>query len=394
MRSPDETRVLRYDASDDLTDQVSTLQRRLTTGEAKLSLDAKTGYLRALLTLLKIPISSQTLVFSKTSLHPERVSPDTPRAVYFNDDVYVTWVPDGDAIDISATDPAKGPIFYILDQHQIGSPRFTRSDGCLSCHLGLKTMNVPGPLLRSVVTNDKGDPLFQVEGFSSGHESLLTQRWGGWYVSGSVAGDVHQGTAVPPGASGPEKPMLAGYLSPHSDVVALMVLAHQVKMQNLMTRANYETRLAMDPLLAAKNPPWARQRIATAAEPLLEYMLFRNEAALRGAVQGVSTFAEDFQREGPRDSLGRSLRQLDLKTRLLRYPCSYLIYSESFNGLPPAMKTYLWRRLFEILSGTDRSERYAGISHDDGQAVFEILRETKPDFAAWIDAAHPQAGHP
>ncbi len=120
-----------------------------------------------------------------------------------------------------------------------------------------------------------------------------------------------------------------------------MVLAHQVKMQNLITRANYETRFAMDPLMAAQNPAWARRRIANAAEPLIEYMLFRNEAALRGAVQGASTYAEEFQREGPRDSLGRSLRQMDLKTRLLRYPCSYLIYSESFNGLPPAMKTYL-----------------------------------------------------
>ena len=127
-----------------------------------------------------------------------------------------------------------------------------------------------------------------------------------------------------------------------------------------------------------------RQRIANASEALLEYLLFRDEAPLKGPVKGTSAFANEFQRGGPRDSKGRSLREFDLHQRLLRFPCSYLIYSEAFDALPTEAKNYLWRRLREILNGQDRSETYARMNRADREAVFEILRETKPAFAAWL----------
>jgi hypothetical protein len=182
------------------------------------------------------------------------------------------------------------------------------------------------------------------------------------------------------------------YLSPHSDIVALLVLEHEIRMHNLITRANYEARLALDERpqgqggngLQGVAPEWPKQRIALAGDLLLEYMLFRNEAPLKGQVKGTSGFAEQFQQEGPRASRGRSLRQLDLQTRLLRYPCSFLIYSESFDALPVEMKRYLWGRLEQILAGKDPNPAYADMAESDRKNVFEILRETKPEFAAWL----------
>ena len=111
---------------------------------------------------------------------------------------------------------------------------------------------------------------------------------------------------------------------------------------------------------------------------------FRDEAALSGPVKGTSTFAKEFQAAGPRASRGRSLRQLDLQTRLFRYPCSFLIYSPAFDALPPEMKDFLWSRLHWILTGQDRSATYATLTAAERLALLEILRETKPEFAAWL----------
>jgi hypothetical protein len=213
-----------------------------------------------------------------------------------------------------------------------------------------------------------------VREFSIGHGSPFADRWGGWYVSGKLAGDVHLGAAVSEQAFHPAK-----YLSPGSDIVALMVLAHQVRMDNLITHAKYEALFALDPR-ESPNPAWAKQRVARAGDALLDYMLFGEEAPLHGPVQGSSPFASEFQSRGPRDRQDRSLRDFDLKKRLFRYPCSYMIYSPSFDGLPANMKDYLWARLYATLTAAvpttmDRADRVA---------VFEILRDTKPEFAAWV----------
>jgi len=278
----------------------------------------------------------------------------------------------------------------------------------MRCHIGPKTLNVPGLVVQSVYTTSNGVPLATVDGFVNGHNCALEERWGGWYVTGTHSGDRHLGNIFVTNSDHPEQTDLSAganvtdlrdrfdssrYLSPHSDLVGLLVLEHQVRMQNLITRANYETRYALDEQQARATrdtsangnfADWPRQRIALAGETLLEYLLFRNEAPLKGPVKGTSEFAAQFERGGPNDSMGRSLRQLDLQTRLLRYPCSFLIYSAAFDALLPEMKTYLWRRLHQILTGQDRSATYATMSSRDRQAVLEILLETKPEFAAWM----------
>ena len=404
-----EEKVIHYEAEAGFSDPVAVLQKQLTEGKAKLKFESGRGYLPSLLEVLQVPVSSQGLVFSKTSSQRDHTDPRTPRAIYFNDDVSIGWVPDGSVIDLAAVDPKRGPIFYTLEQSSNAPPRFIRNSDCMRCHLGPKTLNVPGLVVQSVYTASNGMPIKTVDGFVSGHNSPLEERWAGWYVSGTHAGASHLGNILATNADHPElnDPTTGAnvtdlrhhfntnsYLSPHSDVVALLVLEHQVRMQNLITRANYEARYALDEQARRTTntigtaSDWPQQRIALAGELLLEYMLYRNEAPLKGMVKGTSDFAAQFERIGPRDSKGRSLRQFDLQTRLARYPCSFLIYAPAFDALPTEMKSYLWRRLEQILTGQDQSTTYATMSPKDRQAILEIVMETKPEFAAWVESSH------
>jgi hypothetical protein len=406
--------VIHYESNGDLKDPVAELQRRIENREVTLKFEKNRGYLKSLLGALQIPRSSQGLVFSKTSSQADWTSPRTPRALYFNDNVYVAWTPDAPQIDLISMDPNKGPIFYVLSQKPEGSPKFARQTDCRLCHQGGKTMFWPGLIAKSVNTTADGKPVSREVAFSLGHETPISFRWGGWYVTGALHGGpekgAHLGNVFTADSDrsgqvtrslGADLKDLKGmiestrYLSASSDVVALLVFEHQTRMHNLLTQANYETRLALardgdaNHAGAAKGQSVrlsdeSRARIEQAGERLLEYMLFRREAALDGAVQGTTRFFAEFQRGGPRDSRGRSLRELELKTRLFRYPCSYLVYSPAFDGLPQEMRNYLWMRLEQILTGREPNEPYASMGASERAAVLEILRDTKPEFKAWL----------
>ena len=401
---PDAEAVIHYDAAEGRRDAVAALETRLAAGTAHLEFAPPHGYLGAVLRELGISPASQSLVFSKTSSQRDRMGPRTPRAVYFNDEAAVGWVPDGTVLEVAAMDPERGLLFYTLAQTPAEPPRFRRGTDCRQCHLDRRTVGVPGWLVRSMYTAPDGTALGKVPGFVNGHNSPLTERWGGWFVTGgTAAGDEHLGNRFfqdgPPGqmpiplpAGGADAPALPGvggagpaYLAPGSDVVALLVLEHQTKMLNLLIHAGYEARLAR--AAAANTPGDGNPRWRDAAEMLLEYLLFRNEATLHGPVTGDPAFAAGFVGHGPVDRHGRSLRQFDLRTRLFRYPCSYLIYSPAFDALPEELRSYLWRRLAEILAGRDPGAGFAILTPAERQAVGEILRDTKPEFARLVQSA-------
>jgi len=397
--------IVGYSNSRDLADPVTQLQKRIASGKTKLSFESKDGYLRSVLKELKIPVESQLLIFSKTSCQAPYTSPQKPRALYYKDNVYIGYA-QGDVLDLIGIDPVKGPIFFTLEQKQSIRPTFKREiRDCVQCHLGPETVNVPGLVVRSVRTNENGKPISQVQNFVSGHNNPLPQRWGGWYVTGTHEGDNHLGN----GYYAVERPTdenlkknsnitdlksrfdTTQYPTPFSDTVALLVLDHTVRMQNFITEAQYETVIAQkerkDPKIKlVDNSNW---RIKNAGESLLNYMLFRDEAALHGKITGTSGFQEAFSKFGPRDKMGRSLYDLDLNTRVFKYSCSYLIYSKTFDTLPSEMKNYLWGRLSQILIGRDTNPRFVSMSSDDRSAVLDILLDTKPEFAAWC-RNHPQ----
>jgi hypothetical protein len=377
-----------------VTDQVAKLQKLLDHGDVKLDYEPTHGYLKSVLDRLQIPVDTQTLVFSKTSFQYKKISPQAPRALYFNDDVYIGQVHDGKVIEVVSFDPMQGAIFYILDEHQSDHPVFQRAElDCTQCHIAAGTRGIPGVLLRSIFTTPTGTQAVQTESFITGQQSPLKERWGGWYVTGTHGAQTHMGNVVVQDKEHPEQLdraaganltdlskhiNIGAYLSPSSDIVAHLVLGHQTQMHNLITLTNYQTRLA---LYAAGAKPLSddqRKQYQKPAEELLRYILFANEAQLDSPVKGDSTFTQEFAARGQRDPKGRSLRDFDLNTRIFRYPCSYLIYSEAFDALPEPAKGYVYHRLLEVLTGREQSPDFAKLTGEDRRAILEILLATKP----------------
>jgi hypothetical protein len=386
-------------------DPIARLDARLARGEVTLERDKERGYLPALLGLLGVSPTSQVLVFSKTSFQHTRISPQAPRALYFGDDVYVGMVKGGDYLEVSAVDPKQGAVFYLLDQRDTTAPRFERqTHACLACHSSAKTQGVPGHLVRSVFPDTSGQPVYNAGSFLTDHTSPMNERWGGWYVTGEDGGQEHLGNGVVRDRSHPEqldngqgadladlkgKITTRPYLTPYSDIVALMVLEHQTQAHNRITAASYHARLASHydaGINKALGRPedyvseTSRRRIDRAADDLADYLLFADEPRLAAPVAGTSGFADSFSSQGKRDAQGRSLREFDLKTRLFQYPCSYLIDSESFNNLPGPIKQRVYARMVDVLTGKVQGPKFAHLDDETRRATLEILRATHEGF--------------
>jgi hypothetical protein len=381
-------------------DPVRSLSQRIQSDRTVLNHDEAHGYLSAILKELKVPVSSQSLVFSKSSFQLSQISPETPRAVYFNDDTYVGWVNHGQFIEIAHVDPKTGPTFYTLTQEYDPYPVLEhQTEECTVCHDTFQT-NTPVPrlLMLSVLPNPDGNAL-KAASLITNDKSPLRERWGGWYVTGTSGAQRHLGNTIVRARADDFDDMKkfigrldlkAGanvtdlgkrfdtkeYLSPHSDIVALMILGHQTHVHNMITSGVYEIRDAIQQGLTAK----MAEVIKDAGEPIVRTMLFAGEAPLTDAVTGTSGFAAEFTSRGPRDSKGRSLRDFDLKHRLMRYPLSYLVYSKSFDAMPSELKDYVVRRFREVLTGQDTSPEFSHLSSDDRQAILEILHDTKSGF--------------
>jgi hypothetical protein len=398
-------------------DPVARLAERIERGEVQLDRDERHGYLPSLMRALDVPVSSQMLVFAKTSFQRQNIAPATPRAVYFSDEVYLGWVQGGEVVEIAAVDPRLGGVFYTLDQRPAERPRLVRRGAeCLQCHSSSLTRGVPGHIVRSVYPDADGQPVLSAGTFLTDHRSPLRERWGGWYVSGTHGAQLHLGNGIVRDRDRPEDFDLAAganltdlgrlfdvgpYLSPHSDIAALMVLEHQTLVENLITSAGFQARRALrdqeviERMLETPSPePSAstRRRLDHAIKPLLEALFLSGEARLEAPIRGTSAFAAEFEKRGPRDSKGRSLRQLDLERRLFKHPLSYLILSPAFDALPKPLLDRLYERLLEVLGGRDRSREFAHLSDEDRRAILEILIEVKPGLpAAFREALAPKA---
>jgi hypothetical protein len=380
------------------------LNLKLQRGEAHLKFERLQGYLRAVLNELDVPIESQIVVFSKTSFQADRISPSNPRSLFFNDSVIVGWVHGGPIIEFAAEDPKQGMVFYKLPQSPSGPVRLSRDPNCLNCHVSDLTLGVPGTLMHSVFPGPDGSPIAGAGDYLTDDRSPFAQRWGGWYVTGTTGSLPHMGNAIASSAPG-GRATLSGqslnleslkgrfdtdaYLSPYSDVVALMVFEHEIHVMNLFTRMGWQARLASyqdggDEYGGGKLDRASAKILRENARELVDYMFFVDESPLTSRVQGTSGFAEKFSSEGPFDSKGRSLRQFDLQRRLMRYPCSFMIYSDAFDGLPDEAKDAVYQRMWKILSGQERGKRYAKLTFGDRRAIVEILRDTKRRLPAYF----------
>lgn len=363
-----------YDSAES-NDPFARLQRDVDAGRRTLSFDQGDSYLKSLLSAVGIPESSQLLVFSKTAANVRQVSPTNPRAVYFNDDAYVGWVPGSPQLELCGLDPVKGAMFYTLSVDPDRPFQIQRQRSCLTCHVSQSTLYVPGLMIRSLVTDERGRPKSGFSGIT--HESPFTKRWGGWYVTGGNKSLTHLGNIfgdnlIERHRSEPELRAHLDSLAPFydlskhrrgtSDVLPHLVLDHQWHGQNLILRVHHEVLY---------------DRHSDAEEQLVRYLLFLDEPQLPAPVAGDAEYRRWFESQGPCDGRGRSLRRFNLKTRLFEYRCSYLIQSQLFAALPVDVKSRIVGKISDILHG--KRDESMTLPADERAAIREILAETLPD---------------
>jgi hypothetical protein len=358
------------------TDPVTDLQIKINEGKVTLRWDERRGYLPSILEALGVSPASQMLVASKSSLQRNLITPDNPRSLFFNDDVYIGYVPGAPLLEISAVDPELGAIFFSLAQSKTDTPEFRREGECLRCHASSRSMGVPGHIVRSLAMDATGEMLTGTDTPDVDHTTPLEDRWGGWYVTGLKLGTRHRGNRIE-GMPAPEPGnelksirRIERYLRPQSSALALAVHDHQTHMHNYIARVSMEARIMLH--------MYGHLRyMKTQVESMVRYLVFAEEPPLNAAILSDPEFTEAFKKNAIRDSKGRSLKDFDLEKRLFKYPCSFLIYSEAFERMPEEMRQLILKRLFEVLTSDSPGKDYEPLSKQDRRNALEILLETK-----------------
>jgi hypothetical protein len=390
---------------------ITRLQARLESGELQLEYRPGRGYLDSLLEALDVDPSSQVLVFSKTSLQLDKIDATKPRAVYFNDKVYVGFVQDSNIVELATIDPAIGTVFYVLNNRPDRGDVERENNRCLNCHdtQGMMGGGVPLLMVRSTLVASDGVSPIDKFAMSTMDDTPLRDRWGGWYVSGLSGSQVHLGNLLVPDkndlssietARRGNLETLEGaglfdtqpYLTPRSDIVALMVLEHQIGVQNQIGYVRFKAESVLERMghpdaVGARTwdelPDDSQIVLTRMLDELVQRLLMVGAIELEEPIQGTAGFEAWFEGQGLRDEQGRSLHDLDLQSRLFAHRLSYLIYSEQFDGLPAFAKDYVYRKIAGVLGGSDRSEVYGHISDEERAFLHDLLVETKPDFAPY-----------
>ncbi len=348
---------------------------------------------REILAALEIPESSQVLVFSKTSKQNGLINPSNPRALYFSSDCYFGYVPGG-MMEVIIQDAALGPVFYVIDPGNATTPPKVERDtnDCLSCHGTARTENAPGLLVRSVYPNEDGRPLLSMGSGLITHQTPVEERWGGYYVTGSISLP-HLGNrtytdgreAEPERTDWPDltaKINVSKYPRSTSDVVALMVLEHQCQAHNLLTAAtmNYRRAYYLGKAIDPQGDPdqGSAGRVADqAADKIVQWFLFAGEAE-QGAdgVEGDGGFQREFEASVPHAGDGASLAEFQLNGRIFKHRCSYMIYSEAFRSLPDRVKSRVITGLRAVLEATTVTDAYPDMKVPERRKTAKILHET------------------
>ncbi|MEE2715392.1 MAG: hypothetical protein VYD34_05235 [Verrucomicrobiota bacterium] len=367
-----------------LTDRFTQFKTALESGKLSLDRSSEKAFVVSLLKALNISPATQTLVYSTTSLQLRRISPRNPRALYFNEDVYVGWVPGGQ-IEIASIDPALGGIFYIFDipRGREAPIRIERSTRCFNCHAEFEIGRIPGLLIKSVIPGPGGGSLESFRGDQTGHSIPFKDRFGGWHLTGKHGITEHWGNLVgelsPTGLKKYANPpgrqfRWETYPVATSDVLAQLLHEHQVGFVNRAVKATYDVRGAL-----VKGD--AKGQIVQHADILTRYLLFTNEVRLpTGGIEGDPALKAHFLKNARKTKLGVSLRQFNLRTHLFKYRCSYMIHSVAFSGLPGPLKK---RVLLNLRAALDPVKSHPASGHipvGEKKAIGLILASTLDNY--------------
>ncbi|MCB1064835.1 MAG: hypothetical protein KDN20_18185 [Verrucomicrobiae bacterium] len=373
-----------------LKDRFTQLKDDLENGKLPLDFSSEKAYVVSLLKALDIPVTSQMLVFSTTSLQLRMISPRNPRALYFNEDLFLGWVPGG-KIEIVSIDPEIGGIFYIFDINLNGRPPVAeRSKRCMNCHSDDDTRQVPGIVIRSVVPGPSGGSLDSFRREDTGHQIPFADRFGGWHLTGgetiekhwgNVIGRLFQGdittTPQPPGQSFNWET----YPVQSSDILPQLLHEHQAGFVNRVLEAGYRARFYLREGGGRLSNRVHIDNLKKQADMLVKYLLFTDEAEFpKAGIAGDAAYASDFAAKRKPDGKGRSLRDFNMKDRIFEYRCSYMIYSDLFQALPEVFKNHVYRRLGEALDPQGGvADLSSHLSNAEKLAIREILRDTLAD---------------
>ncbi len=370
-----------------LKDRFTKLRADLESGRIPLDHSGEKAFVISLLKALDIPATSQMLVFSTTSLQLRFITPRNPRAIFFNDGLYVGYIP-GAKIEILSMDPELGAIFYMFDIPLGSRPMAVeRSEKCVNCHTREDTGFVPGIVIKSVIPGPTGGSLKTFRAGQTGHAIPFAERFGGWYVSGDrgIAGEWgnvigrYSGEDISKSVISPGQLFdFAKYPVATSDILPQLVHEHQAGAANRILQASYRARTAFH-LDKGTLTPAHYSELDEQARIVTRYLLFADEVPLpTGGIEGDGAFKADFLAKR-RVVQGASLRDFDLRTRLFRFRCSYMIYSPEFQGLPARMKQQIYIRLREALSVDKPVKEYACLPVAEKQAIHAILKGTLTD---------------
>ena len=408
----DEYQLLGYTSKAE-KNRIATLASKLESGEVTLEFSGHRGYLDSFLHALGIDPNSQVLVFSKTSLQHPLIDAKHPRAVYFNDDTYIGWVQNSNLVEVMTTDARLGNVFYAF--HNLPNakePIERQSQRCLVCHdsSGAGGGGVPQILAQSSVYGTNDMMLAEVVNNTNVTDKTpIDKRWGGWYVTGLSGKQKHLGNVQLDSEQELARlernleiniPTLADqmrfdprpYAGKTSDIVALLVLEHQLTVQNQLTYIRFKAPAVLERsnLASASSarswdelPEKARKVLTRMNDELVRLMFFTDAAPFTDAIKGNADYVANFEAAGPKDQSGRSLRQFDLQKRLFKYPLSYLVYSEFFDTLPPFSKDYVMQQIAAVLQGK-RKDIAANLTAAQRKDISEILLATKPEFAGYF----------
>jgi hypothetical protein len=395
--------------------RITHLASKLASGEVVLEYRQERGYLDSLLEHLEIDPASQVLVFSKTSLQYQLIDNKTPRALFFNDDTYIGFVQHSQIVEVMTMDDKLGMLFYVFNNAPKPEEYFTReTQRCLVCHDTAGTMGGGVPMVMALSSIYNSNLISQGELSGAGNvedKMPVRDRWGGWYVTGQSGSQVHMGNLILPGAGDlaliddyrrgnvdtlEELGMLdpTPYPSNTSDIVALMMLEHQLTVQNMITYVTFKAPAVLQragfpeaktATSWAELPPRAQRSLTRMMDRLVGTLLMENATTLEDGIAGSAAYQDWFTSLGPTDSTGRSLRELDLQTRLFKYPLSYLVYSSAYSTLPAYALDYIDTRLREVLRGEIPIEHpYSQAERDAALAILNATSHNRPAVTAHV----------
>lgn len=367
-----------------LEDNFSRMVGDLNSGKIALDRSGELPFLRSLLEHFDIPVESQLQVFSTTSLQLRFISPRNPRAIYFNEDISIGFIPGG-RIEVISLDPQAGAIFHIFDIPRGNGPiNFERSNRCMNCHGGTETRDIPGLLLKSSLPGPTGGTLRSFRDERHGHDIPFEERFAGWHVTGKHGIKNHQGNMIGKMWKGEfssetflpgDKSDLDKYPVPTSDILPHLLFEHQAGFTNRVLEATYLARF-FDHENGGNLTPEQGEQLDELADGIARYTLFADEAPLpRGGIEGQPVYIEAFRENRRESSNGTSLKDFDLKTRLFRYRCSYMVYSPLFKEMPEAVRTRVIQRLTEALSDDPPGE-FQYLPPSERREIRKILSET------------------